>query len=165
MSILLARTSLTSNFIRINPIEQCEHIHIWNVSILLSKCMNSKKNWNHSGKYLLAMVFASVLLSTFGIFTYNAFAENISIRADGQKVPDNHLGNTISSAQTNTNAKHVDDKTNTNAKHVDDKTNTNAKHVDDKTNTNAKHVDDKTNTNAKHVDDKTNTNAKHIKSP
>jgi hypothetical protein len=121
MSILLARTSLASNFIRINPIEQCEHIHIWNVILLLlSKGMISKKNWNHSGKYLLAMVFASVLLSTFGIFTYNAFAENISIRADGQKVPDNHLGNTISSAQTNTNVKHVDDKTNTNhsVKHI-----------------------------------------------
>src|SRR6267378_2835892 len=120
MSILLARMSLTSNFIRINPIEQCEHIHIWNIIILLSKDMNSKKNWNHSGKYLLAMVFASVLLSTFGIFTYNAFADNSSIRADGQKVPDNHLGNTISSAQTNTNVKHVDDKTNTNhnVKHI-----------------------------------------------
>ena len=121
MSILLARMSLASNFIRINPIEQCEHIHIWNViHIIIKRAMNSKKNWNHSGKYLLAMVFASVLLSTFGIFTYNAFAENISIRAGSQKVPDNHLGNTISSAQTNTNVKHVDDKTNTNhsVKHI-----------------------------------------------
>ena len=108
------------NFIRINPIEQCEHIHIWNAIILLSKAMNSKKNWNHSSKYLLAMAFASVLLSTFGIFTYNAFAEDISIRADGQKMPSNHLGNTISSVQPSSNVKHVNDQTNTNhkAKHI-----------------------------------------------
>src|SRR5713226_7863276 len=106
MYTLLARTSFTSDFIRINPIEECEHIHIWNAIISLSRIMTSKKNWNHSGKYLFAMVFTSVLLLAFGIFTYNAFAENLSIPADSQKMPGNHLGNTVSSAQTGSNVKH-----------------------------------------------------------
>ena len=73
---MLARTSLISNFMRINPIEKCEHIHIWNAIISLSRVMNSKKNWNHGGKYLVSMVFTSMLLLAFGIFTYDAFAEN-----------------------------------------------------------------------------------------
>ena len=103
MSILSARTSLTSNFIRINSIEQFVYIHIYNVMILLSKTMNNKKNWNH-GRYFLAIVFASVLLSIFGIFTYNVFAD-VSIRANSQ-APGNHFDKTLGTQQ-DPNVKHV----------------------------------------------------------
>src|SRR5437899_1116031 len=113
MYTLLARTSFTSNFIRINPIEECEHIHIWNAIISLSRIMISKKNWNHS-KYLFAMVLTSVLLLAFGIFTYNAFAEKLSTQANSQKAPGNNLGNTVSSSQTGSNVKHDNTQTNTN---------------------------------------------------
>jgi hypothetical protein len=100
MSILPARASLTSSFIRINSIEQFVYIQIYNVMILLSKTMNNKKNWNH-GRYLLAIVFASVLLSIFGIFTYNVFAD-VSIRANSH-APGNHFDKTLGDP----NVKHV----------------------------------------------------------
>ena len=67
--------------------------------------MNNKKNWNHGGKYLVAMVFAFILLSIFGIFTYNVFAD-VSIRANSQ-APGNHLDNTALDTHKNPNANHV----------------------------------------------------------
>ncbi len=105
MSILSDRASLSSNFIRINSIEQFVYIHIYNVMILLSKMINNKKDWRPDGKYLVAIVFAFILLSIFGIFTYNVFAD-VSIRATSH-APGNHFDNTALGIQHNPNAKHV----------------------------------------------------------
>ncbi|HKC78881.1 MAG TPA: hypothetical protein VKB83_02165 [Nitrosopumilaceae archaeon] len=104
MSILSDRASLTSSFIRINSIEQFVYIHIYNVMILLSKMINNK-NWRPDAKYLVAIVFAFVLLSMFGIFTYNVFAD-VSIRATSH-TSGNHFDNTVLGTQHNPNAKHV----------------------------------------------------------
>ena len=48
------------------------HIHISNVNTLLSKAM--VQNWNRLGKYSLAIVISSILLSSVGILLHNTSA-------------------------------------------------------------------------------------------